>query len=64
MICAWDWCTLNAEGSVGQFNRYWHDLSEQEKEVSTVSVLTQIYVHKCMHRRMGSHTLSHHYPER
>jgi hypothetical protein len=57
MICAWDWCTLNAEGSVGQFSRYWHNLSVDEKEVSIVSVLTQIDAHKYMHRNTSGKSL-------
>jgi hypothetical protein len=64
MICAWDWCALNTEGTLGQFNRYWHDLSEDEKEVSIIAVLTQVDAYECMHRRIGSHTLSQRYPER
>jgi hypothetical protein len=64
MICAWDWCALNTDGTLGQFNRYWHDLSEDEKEVSTIAVLTQINAHKCIHRHTGIRTLSPRYPER
>ena len=63
MICVWDWCALNTEGTLGQFNRYYHDLSVHEKEVSIIAVPTQIDAHKCMHRHIGSRMCSQSYPE-
>ena len=40
MICAWDWCALNPEGSVGNFNQYWADLSQEEWDVSGIFIVT------------------------